>query len=215
MRIEVDSRYVEPRKVQRALQALEGGGLIAFAYQGSYALAADLESKNALERLRREESEVQGKGREGEWKLMAANLSRLGQLAILDDATYRSLRPLVPSAHWFRLPQRRELSRRLRSEQSTALFALPEEAMASALLEQFGREIAVWPAQAKGEAIWDGEELAARFPRVEVVLDAGALEPAPASILSFDAEEFQWVESVAEDEGVESAEPTGRGKKRR
>src|SRR4051794_18868268 len=88
MIIEINSLYPEPRKVKRAVDALEAGEIIAYPTDTIYALGCDLLNKKAIDRLYR----VKGMDPGQPLSFICPDLADLSTYAIVDTRPYHLFR---------------------------------------------------------------------------------------------------------------------------
>src|SRR4051794_22219660 len=105
MIIEINSLYPEPRKVKRAVDALEAGEIIAYPTDTIYALGCDLLNKKAIDKLYR----VKGMDPGQPLAIICPDLADLSKYAIVDNHAYHLLRRVLPGPYTFILKATREV----------------------------------------------------------------------------------------------------------
>src|SRR4051794_14104176 len=97
MIIEINALYPEPRKVKRAVEALEAGEIIAYPIDTVYALGCDLLNKKTIDRLYK----VKGMDAGQPLSFICPDLADLSRYAIVDQRAYRLLRRVLPGPYTF------------------------------------------------------------------------------------------------------------------
>lgn len=172
MRIELDPRHPEPRKIARAVQALRGGDCIAYPTDTVYGLGCAMTEKRAVDAL----YEMKRMRREQPLALVVPDLSGISRFAVLQDFHYRFIKHLVPGPYVFILEATREVPKLLMMKRKTIGIRVPDHPVPLALARELGEPIlsttASHPAEGD-EPIQDPDVIDERFPRLSVVLDAG------------------------------------------
>src|SRR5580692_4384639 len=105
MLIEINPEHPEPRKIRRAVDALEAGGVIAYPTDTVYGRGCDLLNKNAIERL----YAIKRMERSHPLAFVCPDLSNIARYALVDNQVYRVLRRYLPGPYTFILPATKEV----------------------------------------------------------------------------------------------------------
>lgn len=167
MRIPINGRHPEPRKIAQACTALKRGGVIAYPTDTVYGLGCDITNKRAVESVYRmkqmDPSQL--------LSFVCPDLSDIARYGVVDDVAYRIMRRLVPGPYTFVLPATREVPKVLRMQRKTVGIRVPDHPVALALTKELGHPVASTSASIDGEQLIDPEEIEQRFPDVALVLD--------------------------------------------
>lgn len=170
MRIEVNTAHPEPRKIQRAVAALEQGDVIVYPTDTLYGIGCAMGHKRAVDRI----YHLTGKDESQLLTLVCADLSGIARYAVVDNTHYRLLKRLLPGPYTFILPATREVPRMLLSKRKTVGLRVPDHAVAQALVQALDRPLISTSASYRGEdPLNDPADIAARFRGIEIVLDVG------------------------------------------
>jgi tRNA threonylcarbamoyl adenosine modification protein (Sua5/YciO/YrdC/YwlC family) len=171
MIIEVNPHTPEPRKVRRAVAALEAGEIIAYPTDTVYALGCDLLNKKAIDRL----YEVKGMDHGQPLAFICPDLSDLSKYAVVDNNAYRLLRRVLPGPYTFILPATREVPKMLHiSTRRTVGIRVPEAPIIVDVVRALGRPVISTSAHRPGsEVVIDARDIEPTFPGVDLVLDGG------------------------------------------
>lgn len=181
MLIEINALYPEPRKVRRAVEAVDRGEIIGYPTDAIYALGCDLLNKKAIDRL----YQAKGMPRSQPLAFVCADLTDLSKYAVVDNHAYRLLRRVLPGPYTFILQATREVPKMLHmSDRRTVGIRVPDCPVAIDLVRALGRPLISTTAQRHGEApLVDPRDVEPTFKGVSLVLDAGLGGSEPTTIV--------------------------------
>jgi len=180
MIIEINPLHPEPRKIQRAAQALEQGEVIAYPTDTVYAVGCSMTQKRAIDRL----YFLTGKDESQLLTLLCADLSGIARYAVVENRHYRLLKRLLPGPYTFILNATREVPRMLLSKRKTIGIRVPDHAVAQALVAAHGSPLLSTSATHRGEEPTnDAADVVARFKGIELVLDGGFTGLTPTTVV--------------------------------
>lgn len=180
MILEIDPRHPEPRKMQRALAALEAGEIIAYPTDTVYGLGCDLFNKRAIERL----YDMKGMRRDQPLAFVCHGLSDIARYAQVDNRQYRLLRRFLPGPYCFILGATREVPKLVLMKRKQVGIRVPDHPIILTLAAQFGRPIISTTAGLHGgEPLVAAADIARTFPGVNLVLDGGLGGVLPTTII--------------------------------
>jgi tRNA threonylcarbamoyl adenosine modification protein (Sua5/YciO/YrdC/YwlC family) len=190
----INDKHPEPRKIQRAIQALEGGGVIGYPTDTVYGLGCDVLNKGAIERLHQIKGLPKGKS----LALICPDLSDIAKYAVVENQAYRVLKHFLPGPYCFILPATREVPKMLLNKQKTVGIRVPDHAVAHALVTELGRPIISTTAARPGDdPMVDPWEIREAFPGLDLVLDAGAGGLVPTTVVDLSRGEIEIVREGA------------------
>src|SRR5260221_10709908 len=97
MLLSVNPHHPEPRKIRRAVEALEAGEVIGYPTDTVYGLGCDLFNKKAIDRL----YQIKGMSRSQPLAFICPDLGDIARYAIVEDPAYRLLRHYLPGPYTF------------------------------------------------------------------------------------------------------------------
>ena len=172
--------HPEPRKIRRAVEALEAGGVIAYPTDTVYGLGCDLTNKNAIERL----YAIKGMDRSHPLAFVCPDLSDIARYAIVENQVYRVLRRFLPGPYTFILGATREVPKLVQMKRKNVGIRVPACEATRALARELGRPIISSTAARPGEEPFvDPKEIDAAFKGLALVLDGGAGGLLPTSVI--------------------------------
>jgi len=184
MLLEINPTTPEPRKIRRAVEALEAGEVIAYPTDTCYGLGCDLFNKKAVDRL----YQIKGMDRSQMLAFVCQNLAEVSKYAVMHDRVYRILKEFLPGPYCFILVATREVPRIVQTPRKTVGVRIPNHAVALALTAELGRPIISSTAARHGAAPDpDPREIELAFPGLALVLDAGAGGTVPTTVVDLSA----------------------------
>jgi tRNA threonylcarbamoyl adenosine modification protein (Sua5/YciO/YrdC/YwlC family) len=178
--LSINIDHPEPRKIRRAVEALEAGGVIAYPTDTVYGLGCDLTNKNAIERL----YAIKGMARSHPLAFVCPDLSDIARYAIVENQVYRVLRRFLPGPYTFILGATREVPKLVQMKRKNVGIRVPACEATRALARELGRPIISSTAARPGEEPFvDPKEIDAAFKGLALVLDGGAGGLVPTSVI--------------------------------
>jgi tRNA threonylcarbamoyl adenosine modification protein (Sua5/YciO/YrdC/YwlC family) len=181
MLIEMNAQYPEPRKVRRAVEALEAGEIIGYPTDTVYALGCDLLSKKAIDRL----YAVKHMAEDHQLAFICPDLSDLSRYAVVDNHAYRLLRRVLPGPYTFILKATREVPKMLHlSDKRTVGIRVPAAPIIVDVVRALGRPVVSTSANLPGQPpLVDARDLTPTFKGIELVLDGGLGGTEPTTVV--------------------------------
>ena len=180
MLLSINPEHPEPRKIARAVELLEKGGVIGYPTDTVYGLGCDLESKSAIERL----YQIKGMSRDKSLAFICPDLADIAKYAVVENHVYRVLKRFLPGPYCFILQATREVPKMVQTRQKTVGIRVPDHPVTQALVRALGRPLISTTAAPPGEdPMVDPWEISERFPGLEVVLDAGGGGLVPTTVV--------------------------------
>jgi len=180
MLVEINPNNPEPRKIRRAVEALEAGEVIAYPTDTVYGLGCDPFNKKAIERL----YQIKGLDRGHKLAFICRDLGDISQWAVMHDYVFRILKQYLPGPYCFILQATREVPKIVQTPRKTVGVRIPEHEVALALARELGRPIISSTAARPGEQPHpDPSEIDDEFPGLGLVLDAGPGGVVPTTVI--------------------------------
>lgn len=180
MLLSINVDHPEPRKIKRAVDALQSGGVIAYPTDTVYGLGCDLTNKHAVERL----YAIKGMDRSHPLAFVCPDLSDIARYAMVDNQVYRVLRRFLPGPYTFILEATRDVPKLVQMRRKNVGIRVPACEATRALARELGRPIISSTAARSGEGpLVDPHEIDAIFRGLALVLDGGAGGLVPTSVI--------------------------------
>jgi tRNA threonylcarbamoyl adenosine modification protein (Sua5/YciO/YrdC/YwlC family) len=179
----------QPRLIKQAAQIIEGGGVVALPTDSSYALACQLDNKDAVDRVRR----IRGLDERQLLSLLVRDLSELANFALVDNRQYRLIKSVTPGPYVFVLQATKEVPRRLsHPSRKTIGLRVPDHAITLAILEELGEPLLGSTLILPGERqpLNVPEEIREKLEKqLDLVIDGGACPCEPSTVIDLTGEE--------------------------
>ena len=170
MLLAINPKNPEPRKIQRAVQILNGGGIIAYPTDTVYGLGCDINNKQAIDRL----YQMKGMPKDHPLAFICPDLSDISKYAVVENATYRVLKRFLPGPYCFILLATREVPKMLLNKQKTVGIRVPNHPIPNALVRELGRPLISTTAGRPGQdPLVDPWEIEQEFAGLDLVIDGG------------------------------------------
>lgn len=214
----MNAEHPQPRRVDRVLDILRDGGIIAYPTDSVYGIGCDIFNKAAVERLHALVREIKDSPNHSPLSFICEDLSNIAEYAYISDHAYRTMRRMLPGPYTFVLEATKLVPKVMLNRRKTVGIRVPDSAIPIRLVQRLGNPIATTSAAlAEGELIpdpWTIENLYGHA--IDAVIDGGYLFPEPSTVIDFTADvpvlirqgkgelgELEYVEVVpASDESV-------------
>lgn len=131
--IEIHPQNPQPRLIREVVALIEGGGIVAYPTDSSYAFGWGMGDKAAQERIRR----LKHLDKHHHFTLVCEGLSELSTYARVDNQAYRLLKALTPGPYTFILPATRLVPNRLQHPKRKSIgIRVPDHPIALAMLNE-------------------------------------------------------------------------------
>lgn len=189
--LEVHPETPQKRLIQRAVEMVQAGGVIAYPTDSTYALGCRIGDKAAADRIR----EIRRLENEHNFTMACRDLKDIGLYAKMENYAYRLLKSHTPGPYTFILRATSEVPRRLQHpKRKTIGVRVPDHPITHALLAALGEPLMSVTLQLPGDAepMTDPQDIRERLGhRLDAVVagELGRLEPSTVVDLTGDAAE--------------------------
>ncbi|AEI67370.1 L-threonylcarbamoyladenylate synthase [Corallococcus macrosporus] len=180
--LEVDMEHPSPRHIQRAVEVLERGGLLAYPTDTYFGLGCDLSSKKGIERL----YQLKGRDKKKPLSFLCPDLSDVARYAHVSNFAYRTMKSLTPGAFTFILEATRLVPDLMMSKQKQVGIRVPDSALVRELARALGRPLVTTSAtNTEGEPLTDAKDIKAELGHgLDLILDGGVTLNEPSTVIS-------------------------------
>jgi tRNA threonylcarbamoyl adenosine modification protein (Sua5/YciO/YrdC/YwlC family) len=138
----------QTRSIEQIVAALRQGAVMLYPTDTVYAIGCDLNSKNAIERVR----QIKQLSNDKPLTFLCPSLSDIAQYAVVSDSAYRIMRNLVPGTFTFLLPATKLVPKLVMSpKRKTTGIRVPDHPLCAALLNALGNPIISTSARAPND----------------------------------------------------------------
>jgi len=172
------------RLIQQAVSIIDGGGLVIYPTDSSYALGCHIGDKAAMDRIRR----IRRTDANHHFTLVCGDLSDIGTYAKVTNTDYRLMKNLTPGPYTFLLKATSVVPRRLMNpKRKTIGVRVPDNNIVREMLTELGQPImssTLIPPEGE-EPMDDAWEIRERYEHdVDLVIDGGACGIEPTTVIS-------------------------------
>jgi tRNA threonylcarbamoyl adenosine modification protein (Sua5/YciO/YrdC/YwlC family) len=187
--LEVDPVHPQPRHVERAVELLSKGGVIAYPTDTYYGLGCDLLSKKAIEKL----YVLKERNRKKPLSFLVPDLSDVAKYALVSNFAYRTMKSLTPGPFTFILPATRQVPEMMMTKQKQVGIRVPDAPLARALAAGLGHPLVTTSATNRdGEPLIDPKEIKEQLGHgLDLILDGGVTVAEPSTVLSLIGDELE------------------------
>jgi tRNA threonylcarbamoyl adenosine modification protein (Sua5/YciO/YrdC/YwlC family) len=180
--LEVDMEHPSPRHVQRAVEVLERGGLLAYPTDTYYGLGCDLSSKKGIERL----YQLKGRDKKKPLSFLCPDLSDVARYAHVSNFAYRTMKGLTPGAFTFILEATRLVPDLMMTKQKQVGIRVPDAPLVRELTRALGRPLVTTSAtNTEGVPLTDAKDIKEELGHgLDLILDGGVTLNEPSTVIS-------------------------------
>ncbi|WP_039886900.1 L-threonylcarbamoyladenylate synthase [Schaalia georgiae] len=183
----VEMHPVNPQKrfVGKVVGLLREGGVVALPTDSGYAIACRLGNKAGMDTIR----DVRRLDDKHNFSLLCSSFAQLGELVILDNHEFRTIKALTPGPYTFILRGTKEVPRMtLNKKKHTVGVRLPDHAITQAVVSALGEPLLcstlILPGQT--EPMTDGLEVDESIgSRVDLVVVGPVGDAEPTTVVDF------------------------------
>lgn len=180
MRLVVNKDFPEPRKIGRAVEILERGGVIAYPTDTTYGIGCNIFDKKAVDRIHR----LKGLKKDHLLSFVCADLSDIARYALVENEAYRIMKRLLPGPYTFVLRATPEVPRMLQSKRRTVGIRVPDHPVTLALARGFKKPIISTSTTVEGRTLKNADEINLHMGHgLDLILDAEHIDEPPSSIV--------------------------------
>jgi len=185
--IEVHPSDPQPHRVQKIVERIRDGALIAYPTDSSYAFGCRIGDKKPIERIHR----IRRTNKNHNFTLVCADLSEISVYARVDNWAYRLIKSLTPGPYTFILRATRQLPKMLQNpKRRTIGIRVPDHPLVTAMLAELGEPIMSSTLSLPGDELplTDPMEIEERIGhQIDLIIDAGPTGIEPTTILDLSA----------------------------
>lgn len=136
--IDIHPENPQPRLVNKAIDIVKDGGVIAYPTDSGYAIGCTIGNKAGLEKIQK----IRKLSPSHHYTLVCRDFAQFGQMVIVNNANFRLIKSLTPGPYTFILKGTREVPRvMLNPKKKTVGARIPDHKIALALVEALGEPL--------------------------------------------------------------------------
>ena len=180
--LEINAEHPHPRHIQRVVDLLAGGALVAYPTDTYYALGCDLTSRKGIEKL----YQLKNRDKKKPLSFIVPDLADVARYAMVSNFAYRTMRQLTPGPFTFVLPATKLVPDMMLTKQKQVGIRVPDSAIPCAIARALGNPLVTTSATGlDGEPLIDPREVKNVLGHgLALVLDGGLVENEPSTVVS-------------------------------
>ncbi|MCD4550184.1 MULTISPECIES: L-threonylcarbamoyladenylate synthase [unclassified Schaalia] len=183
----VEMHPVNPqtRFISQTVEILKNSGTIALPTDSGYAIACALGNKSGMDLIR----QIRRLDDKHNFSLLCHSFAQIGELVILDNSEFRTIKALTPGPYTFIVRGTKEVPRMtLNKKKHTVGIRLPEHVITQEILRAYGAPLVsstlIMPEET--EPLCDGYEVEDRIGhQVDLVISAPVGSSEPTTVVDF------------------------------
>ncbi|EEH63401.1 Sua5/YciO/YrdC/YwlC family protein [Gleimia coleocanis DSM 15436] len=168
--LEIHPENPQPRLVKQVVSALENGAVIALPTDSGYAICTQMGNKKGMDQIR----QIRHLDEKHNFSLLCHNFGQLGQLVIVDNKAFRTIKAVTPGPYTFILKATKEIPRMmLNKKKHTIGIRIPDHKITQAVVEELGQPLLCSTLIMPGEeeALWEAYDVDDRIGgQIDIVI---------------------------------------------
>ena len=166
----------QQRLINRVVQVLEEGGLIAYPTDTFYGIGCDLYNKKAIQLIYR----IKNRPLKKPFSFICDGLTEISRYAVVSNYAYKTMKRLLPGPYTFILEGTRLVPKIMLTKRRTVGIRVPDNNICLAILRSFGR-----PNISTSAMYNDPQSInEAHGQFLDIIIDGGVLNQNPSSVVS-------------------------------
>lgn len=182
MILQIDPVYPQPRRIKRVADVLRSEGVIVYPTDTVYGLGCDINSRKALDRVRR----IKKMDNRRHLTFVFADLKQIADYAQVTDAAYRILRRFLPGPYTFVLKATKLVPRIVLTKRNEVGIRIPDNEVCQGLVTELGNPILSSSVRLPDDQLVDDPRRIETIYKgqVDLVVDGGTFLSEPSSVIS-------------------------------
>jgi tRNA threonylcarbamoyl adenosine modification protein (Sua5/YciO/YrdC/YwlC family) len=182
MILQIHPEQPQARHIDRVVQCLRGGGVIAYPTDTTYGIGCSIFNKKGIERI----YQLKQRERKKPFSFICPTLSEVSRFAKVSNAAFKILKRSLPGPYTFVLEATREVPDLLLTRQKTVGIRIPDNRICLEIVQMLGNPIITTSANLSGEdPVGDPDLIDVNFgDRLDLIVDGGMLTKDVSSVVS-------------------------------
>ncbi len=176
MILTINPENPQQRLIQRVVNVLENGGLIAYPTDTFYGIGCDLLNKKGIQQIHRIKNRPMNKP----FSIVCDGLKEISRYAKVSNYAYKTMKRFLPGPYTFVLEGTKLVPKIMLTKRKTVGIRVPDNRICLGIVRAMGR-----PVISTSAGLDDPYQIEEAFrPFLDVVVDGGPLYPSPSSVVS-------------------------------
>ena len=172
----------QPRQINRIVETLRGGGVIAYPTDTIYGIGCDITNRKAIQQIYR----IKARDPKKPFAFICPDLAAITRFAQVSNFAFRILKQRLPGPYTFILETTRQTPEILTTKQKTVGIRIPDNRIALAIVAELGEPLVTTSVNLSGSnPLSDPYEIEDEFgSQLDLVVDGGILMGDPSTVIS-------------------------------
>ena len=186
--IRIHSENPQQRLINKVIEVLKNGNVIAYPTDSGYALGCTLGNKSAMKKIRN----IRKLSKRHHFTLMMKDLSHVGEYAKFNNSAFRLMKKILPGAYTFILEGAREVPKRLLNEKRKTIgIRISSHPIVKAILYELTEPMISVSLVIEGYEFYNYNDVQALLnSSVSLVIDSGHCPPEPTTVIDLSGDEI-------------------------
>jgi tRNA threonylcarbamoyl adenosine modification protein (Sua5/YciO/YrdC/YwlC family) len=182
MLLSINPENPQERQIERVVDILRDGGIVAYPTDTFYGIGCDIMNKKAIEKI----YQIKQRSRTKPFSFICPDLKDISKYAKVSNVAYRNMKRLLPGPYTFVLAGTKMVPKIMLTKRRTAGIRVPDNQIALQLAQILGNPILSTSAtRPNGSVFNDPSLLHDHFIKtIDVVIDGGPVPGIPSSVIS-------------------------------
>jgi tRNA threonylcarbamoyl adenosine modification protein (Sua5/YciO/YrdC/YwlC family) len=182
MLIEINPQNPQARLIQKVVEILKRGGIIAYPTDTYYGIGCDIMNKKAIQKI----YQLKQRNKSKPFSFICSGLKNISDYAKVSNYAYKTMKRLLPGPYTFVLEGSKLVPKIMLTKRKTAGIRVPDNPICLALVEELENPIITTSATMPNGTIFHDPSLIHDFfhPRIDIVIDGGPVPGHPSSVIS-------------------------------
>ena len=182
MLIEINPQNPQQRLIERIVDILRKGGVIACPTDTYYGIGCDIMNKRAIAKVHQIKQRPVGIP----FSFLCSDLKNISHYAKVSNYAYKNMRRLLPGPYTFVLAGSNQVPKMMLTKRKTAGIRVPDNAICQALINTLGNPIISTSAKSpEGEVLNEPWLIDEQYGKqLDAVIDGGPVPGTPSSVVS-------------------------------
>ena len=182
MLLSIHPEHPQTRHIDRVVQCLRDGGVIAYPTDTTYGIGCSIFNKKGIERIYR----LKQREHKKPFSFICPSLSEVSRYANISNTAFKILKRYLPGPYTFVLEATREVPDLLLTRQKTVGIRIPDNRICLEIVRMLGNPVITTSANLAGEEpVGDPDVIDINFgTQLELIVDGGMLTTDVSSVVS-------------------------------
>jgi len=182
MLLSINPENPQLRQVNRVVESLRQGGVIAYPTDTIYGIGCDIFNRKGVRKI----YQIKQRDPRKPFSFICADLSDVSNYAQVSNFAYKIMRRHLPGPYTFVLEATRAVPDLLTTRQKTVGIRIPDNPIAQAIVRELGHPLVTTSANISGDHVMnDPADINEHLGRMlEMVVDGGVLPGDPSTVIS-------------------------------